>query len=91
MQTRVNKRDLLITMVSFFGIILLVKPSFIFGETENLNMPLIYIVFTFIGTILLSLQLILVRLVKDDVTNDIILQYFYLSQIFINALLFLEF
>lgn len=78
-------------MVSFFGIILLVKPSFIFGETENLNMPLIYIVFTFIGTILLSLQLILVRLVKDDVTNDIILQYFYLSQIFINALLFLEF
>ena len=90
-QTKINKRDLLITFVSFIGIIFLIKPEVIFGSTSNVSIPLVYAFITFIGTTFLSLQLILVRLIKDDVTNDIVLQYFYVSQIMINTLLFLEF
>ena len=44
-----------------------------------------------VGTFLLSIQSILVRKVKDDITNDVLIEYFYISQIYINAVTLLVF
>lgn len=54
-------------------------------------MPIVYACMALVGTLLISIQSILVRKIKDDITNDVLVEYFYVSQIYINALMLLMF
>lgn len=69
----------------------MVKPEFLFEKNIKLDVPSFYAALALMGTLMLSIQSILVRLVKDDITNDVLVEYFYLSQIYINGLTFLVF
>jgi drug/metabolite transporter (DMT)-like permease len=69
----------------------MVKPEFLFEKNIKLDVSSFYATLALIGTLMLSIQSILVRLVKDDITNDVLIEYFYLSQIYINGLTFLVF
>lgn len=86
-QTKVNKSDLLVTVLSFSGIILMIKPEFIFGSAQTMNIQTIYVLMSLACAFLISLISILIRKIKDNITNNVIVQYFYVSQIHTNALM----
>lgn len=65
-------KDLLITCFSFTGILLMIKPEFLFGKSPDLSIPVFYAGMALLGTLLISIQSILVRKVKDDITNDVL-------------------
>lgn len=69
----------------------MIKPEFIFGRSTDLNIPVFYACMAVIGTLLISIQSILVRKLKDDITNDVLVEYFYISQIYINSITLLVF
>ena len=71
---------------------LMIQPSFLFGKSiHSSNISVFYTFLTLVGTLMLSLQSILVMKIKNDITNDVLVEYFYVSQIYINALMFLMF
>ena len=70
----------------------MVKPPFLFGTKDNtVSVPMFYASLALLGTFFLSIQSILVRKLKDDITNDVLVEYFYVSQIYINSLTLLVF
>lgn len=90
-QTKINKTDLLVTIISFSGIILMIKPEFIFGQSSTANVPIIYVIMSLASAFLISIIAIRIRKIKDEITNNMVVQYFYFSQIYSNAITLFSF
>jgi drug/metabolite transporter (DMT)-like permease len=75
------------TLVSFVGILLIVKPEAIFGQASSIDMVCCLILL--VGALLNSVNMVLLRMLRSRATNDTCLQYFYIGQIISNSLIML--
>ena len=72
-------------VISFVGILFIVQPEFLFGTHDDINLWCCLVVL--IGAVINSLGIVLIRLLRSVVSNDMVLQYFYLGQTLTSGLI----
>jgi len=63
---------------------LIIQPEFLFGSGSDINVMCCLLVL--IAAMLTSVAMVVMRMLKNLVTNDTALQYFYVGQIVINGM-----
>lgn len=86
-EAKVKTEHFVATFVSFIGILLIVKPQFLFGQVGDIDV--VCCVVLLVGACLNAVNMVLLRMLKSRATNDTCLQYFYIGQVFSNSLIML--
>ena len=69
----------------FCGIILIIKPDFLFGKTND--WPLLFLILPIVVALFSAIAMHMLHSLKGKVTTQISLQYFYIAQIFLTGLI----
>lgn len=75
----------MLTMVCFIGVIIIIKPAFLFGDVKQ-SFPMLLMLFPVLAALLNSVSFLFLHELKSKVSNIIALQYFYIAQTFFFAL-----
>lgn len=80
-----HKTHFTLTLSCFIGVLLIIKPGFLFGQTHS--WPIIFLILPVIGAFCNAFSMFILHELKGKVSNLITLQYFYITQTFITGLL----
>lgn len=84
--TKISGSAFIAILISFLGILLIIRPEFLFGN-ENNNVDLFCCMLVLIGAFVNSFNMVILRMLKGLLQNDTVLQYFYFGQLFSNSIL----
>lgn len=84
---RLNTTHFLLTVVCFVGVLLIIKPGFLFQPNMQNSLPVFLLILPVVGAVGNSFGMMYIHQLKNRVSSVITLQYFYIVQTFTTALL----